>query len=96
MLSLHLQIYDGPKKPEVLVDGWNVYFFDDLNALVSIFSLQFLNKNVYEKALAIQQIHPTLLTTVPRSAQPLATGGEEHGDGGGAVARPAALLHRGV
>lgn len=31
-----LQIYDGKKKPEVLVDGWNVYFFDDLKTLVSI------------------------------------------------------------
>ncbi|XP_039476742.1 terminal uridylyltransferase 7 isoform X2 [Oreochromis aureus] len=28
------EIYDG-KKPEVLVDGWNVYFFDDLKALPS-------------------------------------------------------------
>lgn len=39
-----LQIYDGQKKPEVLVDGWNVYFFDDLKALVSIlqFSIQAL------------------------------------------------------
>ncbi|XP_068559289.1 terminal uridylyltransferase 7 [Cebidichthys violaceus] len=27
------EIYDGEKKPEVLVDGWNVYFFDDLKAL---------------------------------------------------------------
>lgn len=31
-----LQIYDGMKKPEVLVDGWNVYFFDDLKTLVSV------------------------------------------------------------
>ncbi|TNM89494.1 hypothetical protein fugu_003728 [Takifugu bimaculatus] len=29
------EIYDGQKKPEVLVDGWNVYFFDDLKALPS-------------------------------------------------------------
>uniref|UniRef100_A0A7N6A8I3 CCHC-type domain-containing protein n=1 Tax=Anabas testudineus TaxID=64144 RepID=A0A7N6A8I3_ANATE len=29
------EIYDGKKKPEVLVDGWNVYFFDDLKALPS-------------------------------------------------------------
>lgn len=35
-LFLLLQIYDGKKKPEVLVDGWNVYFFDDLKTLVSI------------------------------------------------------------
>uniref|UniRef100_A0A8C5C470 CCHC-type domain-containing protein n=1 Tax=Gadus morhua TaxID=8049 RepID=A0A8C5C470_GADMO len=28
------EIYDGEKKPELLVDGWNVYFFDDLKALV--------------------------------------------------------------
>ncbi|XP_063346052.1 terminal uridylyltransferase 7 isoform X3 [Pelmatolapia mariae] len=28
------EIHDG-KKPEVLVDGWNVYFFDDLKALPS-------------------------------------------------------------
>uniref|UniRef100_A0A8C4YY12 CCHC-type domain-containing protein n=1 Tax=Gadus morhua TaxID=8049 RepID=A0A8C4YY12_GADMO len=27
------EIYDGEKKPELLVDGWNVYFFDDLKAL---------------------------------------------------------------
>ncbi|XP_056142111.1 terminal uridylyltransferase 7 [Lampris incognitus] len=27
------EIYDGEKKPEILVDGWNVYFFDDLKAL---------------------------------------------------------------
>lgn len=27
------EIYDGKKKPEVLVDGWNVYFFDDLKTL---------------------------------------------------------------
>ncbi|XP_028313521.1 terminal uridylyltransferase 7 isoform X2 [Gouania willdenowi] len=29
------EIYDGEKKPEVLVDGWNVYFFDDLKNLPS-------------------------------------------------------------
>ncbi|XP_026177468.1 terminal uridylyltransferase 7 isoform X2 [Mastacembelus armatus] len=29
------EIYDGEKKPEVLVDGWNVYFFDDLKSLAS-------------------------------------------------------------
>ncbi|XP_068167780.1 terminal uridylyltransferase 7 [Antennarius striatus] len=29
------EIYDGQKKPEVLVDGWNVYFFDDLKTLPS-------------------------------------------------------------
>ncbi|KAM9359903.1 terminal uridylyltransferase 7 [Symphorus nematophorus] len=29
------EIYDGKKKPEVLVDGWNVYFFDDLKILPS-------------------------------------------------------------
>ncbi|MEQ2271199.1 hypothetical protein XENORESO_000851 [Xenotaenia resolanae] len=27
------EIYDGKTKPEVLVDGWNVYFFDDLKTL---------------------------------------------------------------
>lgn len=27
------EIYDGKKKPEILVEGWNVYFFDDLAAL---------------------------------------------------------------
>ncbi|KAK5599251.1 hypothetical protein CRENBAI_023958 [Crenichthys baileyi] len=27
------EIYDGKTKPEVLVDGWNVYFFDDLQTL---------------------------------------------------------------
>ncbi|KAM7017608.1 terminal uridylyltransferase 7 [Tautogolabrus adspersus] len=27
------EIYDGKKKPEILVDGWNVYFFDDLTTL---------------------------------------------------------------
>ncbi|KAA8592619.1 hypothetical protein FQN60_018074 [Etheostoma spectabile] len=29
------EIYDGKKKPEVLVEGWNVYFFDDLKSLPS-------------------------------------------------------------
>ncbi|KAM6930542.1 terminal uridylyltransferase 7 [Xenentodon cancila] len=29
------EIYVGKKKPEVLVDGWNVYFFDDLKNLPS-------------------------------------------------------------
>uniref|UniRef100_A0A3Q3IB74 CCHC-type domain-containing protein n=1 Tax=Monopterus albus TaxID=43700 RepID=A0A3Q3IB74_MONAL len=29
------EIYDGKKKPEVLVDGWNVYYFDDLKSLPS-------------------------------------------------------------
>uniref|UniRef100_A0A4W5KW32 Uncharacterized protein n=1 Tax=Hucho hucho TaxID=62062 RepID=A0A4W5KW32_9TELE len=29
------EIYDEEEKPEVLVDGWNVYFYDDLNNLVS-------------------------------------------------------------
>ncbi|KAI3372656.1 hypothetical protein L3Q82_023126 [Scortum barcoo] len=29
------EIYDGKKKPEVLVDGWNVYFFHDLKTLSS-------------------------------------------------------------
>ncbi|XP_060894504.1 terminal uridylyltransferase 4 [Labrus mixtus] len=27
------EIYDGKQKPENLVDGWNVYFFDDLKTL---------------------------------------------------------------
>lgn len=36
LLTGLLQIYAGEKKPEVLVDGWNVYFFDDLKALVSV------------------------------------------------------------
>lgn len=31
-----LQIHDEKKKPEVLVDGWNVYFFDDLKTLVRL------------------------------------------------------------
>lgn len=35
-LNCVFQIYDGKKKPEVLVDGWNVYFFNDLKTLVSI------------------------------------------------------------
>ncbi|KAL0979932.1 hypothetical protein UPYG_G00191750 [Umbra pygmaea] len=29
------EIYDGEKKPQVLVDGWNVYFYDDLDNLAS-------------------------------------------------------------
>ncbi|XP_033947738.1 terminal uridylyltransferase 7 isoform X2 [Pseudochaenichthys georgianus] len=29
------EIYDGKKKPEVLVEDWNVYFFDDLKTLPS-------------------------------------------------------------
>lgn len=36
LLWTSLQIYDGLKKPEVLVDGWNVYFSDDLKTLVSV------------------------------------------------------------
>lgn len=35
-LIYSLQIYDEKKKPEVLVDGWNVYFFDDLKTLVRL------------------------------------------------------------
>ncbi|KAM6392196.1 terminal uridylyltransferase 7 isoform 1-T1 [Rhynochetos jubatus] len=27
------EIYKGPKKPEILVDGWNVYFFDKIEEL---------------------------------------------------------------
>uniref|UniRef100_UPI001EAED90F terminal uridylyltransferase 7-like n=1 Tax=Oncorhynchus gorbuscha TaxID=8017 RepID=UPI001EAED90F len=27
------EIYDEEKKPEILVDGWNVYFYDDLDKL---------------------------------------------------------------
>uniref|UniRef100_A0A4W5K8B9 Poly(A) RNA polymerase mitochondrial-like central palm domain-containing protein n=1 Tax=Hucho hucho TaxID=62062 RepID=A0A4W5K8B9_9TELE len=29
------EIHDGEENPEVLVDGWNVYFYDDLENLVS-------------------------------------------------------------
>ncbi|XP_019954729.2 terminal uridylyltransferase 7 [Paralichthys olivaceus] len=32
------EIYDGKKKPEVTVDDWNVYFFDDLKTLPSRWS----------------------------------------------------------
>lgn len=86
--GFHLQIYDGQKKPEVLVDGWNVYFFDDLKALVSI--LQFCKNSMNKYVL------DTILMMHPCSVQPLATVGGQHRDGGGAVARIAALLHRGV
>lgn len=34
-LILSFQIYKEPKKPEILVDGWNVYFFDKIEELVS-------------------------------------------------------------
>lgn len=34
-LILCFQIYKEPKKPEILVDGWNVYFFDKIEELVS-------------------------------------------------------------
>uniref|UniRef100_H2ZWR3 RNA uridylyltransferase n=1 Tax=Latimeria chalumnae TaxID=7897 RepID=H2ZWR3_LATCH len=27
------EIYDGPRKPEILVDGWNVYFFNKIEEL---------------------------------------------------------------
>uniref|UniRef100_A0A3B5ASG5 CCHC-type domain-containing protein n=1 Tax=Stegastes partitus TaxID=144197 RepID=A0A3B5ASG5_9TELE len=30
VMKVFAKIYDGKKKPEVLVDGWNVYFFNDL------------------------------------------------------------------
>uniref|UniRef100_A0A3B3C8V2 CCHC-type domain-containing protein n=1 Tax=Oryzias melastigma TaxID=30732 RepID=A0A3B3C8V2_ORYME len=30
VMKVFAKIYFGRKKPEVLVDGWNVYFFDDL------------------------------------------------------------------
>ncbi|NWT28495.1 TUT7 uridylyltransferase, partial [Cardinalis cardinalis] len=30
------EIYKEPKKPEILVDGWNVYFFDKLEELVIV------------------------------------------------------------
>ncbi|NWJ12268.1 TUT7 uridylyltransferase, partial [Crypturellus undulatus] len=30
------EIYKEPKKPEILVDGWNVYFFDKLEELSSV------------------------------------------------------------
>lgn len=36
VLICSLQIYDEKKKPEVLVDGWNVYFFDNLKTLVRL------------------------------------------------------------
>ncbi|XP_051923084.1 terminal uridylyltransferase 7 isoform X50 [Hippocampus zosterae] len=29
------ELYDGDNKPEVIADGWNVYFFDDLKTLPS-------------------------------------------------------------
>lgn len=29
------EIFDGKKKPEILVEGWNVHFFDNLEALAS-------------------------------------------------------------
>ncbi|NWU38121.1 TUT7 uridylyltransferase, partial [Hylia prasina] len=30
------EIYEEPKKPEILVDGWNVYFFDKIEELVIV------------------------------------------------------------
>lgn len=39
VLTCSLQIFDEKKKPEVLVDGWNVYFFDDLKTLVRLFTV---------------------------------------------------------
>ncbi|XP_007429302.1 terminal uridylyltransferase 7 [Python bivittatus] len=32
------EIYKEPKKPEILVDGWNVYFFDRVNELSEVWS----------------------------------------------------------
>lgn len=90
-IRFRLQIYDGQKKPELLVDGWNVYFFDDLKALVSV--LQFCMKSTKQMSKCV---HHTILMVHPCSVQPLATVGGEHRDGGGAVARVAALLHGGV
>uniref|UniRef100_A0A3B3VAE7 CCHC-type domain-containing protein n=1 Tax=Poecilia latipinna TaxID=48699 RepID=A0A3B3VAE7_9TELE len=33
IMKVFAKIYGGETKPEVLVDGWNVYFFDDLKTL---------------------------------------------------------------
>lgn len=38
VLLLVLQIFDGDSAPERMVDGWNAYFFDDLDEMVSIVS----------------------------------------------------------
>lgn len=35
-LILCFQIYKEPKKPEILVDGWNVYFFDKIEELPAV------------------------------------------------------------
>uniref|UniRef100_A0A3B3IIK6 CCHC-type domain-containing protein n=1 Tax=Oryzias latipes TaxID=8090 RepID=A0A3B3IIK6_ORYLA len=35
VMKVFAKIYFGKHKPEVLVDGWNVYFFDDLKTLPS-------------------------------------------------------------
>uniref|UniRef100_A0A674K435 RNA uridylyltransferase n=1 Tax=Terrapene triunguis TaxID=2587831 RepID=A0A674K435_9SAUR len=32
------EMYKEPKKPEILVDGWNVYFFDKIDELVTCWS----------------------------------------------------------
>uniref|UniRef100_A0A8C5U7K6 CCHC-type domain-containing protein n=1 Tax=Malurus cyaneus samueli TaxID=2593467 RepID=A0A8C5U7K6_9PASS len=34
-MKVFTKIYKEPKKPEILVDGWNVYFFDKIQELVS-------------------------------------------------------------
>jgi len=89
LLSTVPQIYDGKKKPEVLVDGWNVYFFDDLKALVSRFLFMYCSP--------VRHPHRVLTCRcgLP-AAEPLAAARPERGDCGGAVARPAPLLHRGL
>lgn len=56
-----LQIYDGKKKPEVLVDGWNVYFFDDLKALVSIHIFAYLC--MWHYILVVMHVTPCLKNT---------------------------------
>uniref|UniRef100_A0A3Q3D744 CCHC-type domain-containing protein n=1 Tax=Hippocampus comes TaxID=109280 RepID=A0A3Q3D744_HIPCM len=35
VMKVFAKLYDGDNKPEVIADGWNVYFFDDLKTLPS-------------------------------------------------------------
>lgn len=38
VLLLVLQIFDGDSAPQRMVDGWNAYFFNDLDEMVSVLS----------------------------------------------------------
>lgn len=83
------QIFDGKTVPERMVDGWNAFFFDDIDKLVRLLNWELMDFSV----ISISCFGFVMLDFSTCAASAPLGPAAKHGVGGGVMARAPSILH---